>query len=288
MSKKILITGGTGFIGSSLIDSLKGENYIINVGRSENPSCDNIYWNLKDNLNNNPLNDIDIIIHCASIVGNENINKSEYIDINVKSTLELLEYSIKNKIKRFVLVSTGGVYGFSEKILDEDDICKPGDIYSLSKYFSEKVCELYKDKLSIVILRLFFPYGEGQKGRLISNLYSNVLEKKRVALSRNGQPIINPVHIFDVVSIIKNIIENNLEGTFNICGDEYLSIEQICRKIGYINNMDDVEFIYGNNVVNNMMASNKRICRALNFNMRVNLDQGLKLFLMPSEKRGGI
>jgi len=288
MSKKILITGGTGFIGRNLINSINTENHIINIGRNKNSMCDNIFWNLKDNLDSLSLNNVDAIIHCASIVGNENINKSQYIDINVKSTLELLEFATKNKIKKFILISTGGVYGFSKKILDEKDSCNAKEIYSLSKYFSEKVCELYKGKISIVILRLFFPYGEGQKGRLISNLCNNILKKNKIMLNKKGQPIINPVHILDVVNIIKNIIKNDLEGTFNICGNELISIEQICRKIAILANIDDAKFIYGDNDIDNLMGNSKKICRTLNYDMKINLDEGLRLFLTTLKKQGGV
>ncbi|HEY8889244.1 MAG TPA: NAD(P)-dependent oxidoreductase [Clostridium sp.] len=284
MSNKILITGGTGFIGGNLINSINTENHIINIGRNKNLICDNILWNLEDKLDGLFLNNVDIIIHCASIVGNQNISKSKYIDINVKSTLELLEFGLKNNIKKFILISTGGVYGFSKKTLFENDICNAKEIYSLSKYFSEKLCELYKDKISIVILRLFFPYGEGQKGRLISNLCNDISKKKKIMLSKNGQPIINPVHIADVVNIIKNIIENDLDGTYNICGNEFLSIEQICRKIAVIQNVDDVQFTYGDNDVDNLMGSGEKIRKALNYNMQINLDEGLKTFLMSSKR----
>jgi len=288
MSKKILITGGTGFIGSNLIKSLNSGNDIVNIGRNKNLRCDNIFWDLQGNLDDLLLNNVDIIIHCASIVGNDSTNKSDYIDINVKSTLELLEFSIKNKVKKFILISTGGVYGYSKKVLDENDICNPGEIYSLSKYFSEKVCELYKDKLSIVILRMFFPYGERQKSRLISNLFNDILEKKEIMLSKNGQPIINPVHIIDVVNIIKNIIKNDLNGTFNICGNEFFSIEQLCRKIALLEKVDDPELIYGDNDIDNLIGNGKKICKSLKYNMQINLDEGLKLYSMSLRKEGRI
>ncbi|WAG44150.1 NAD(P)-dependent oxidoreductase [Clostridium estertheticum] len=288
MPKKILITGGTGFIGKNIIRSINNENYIINIGRNKNLMCDNIFWNLQDNLDDLFIDNIDVIIHCASIVGNDNINKSDYIDINVKSTLELLEFGVRNKIKKFILISTGGVYGFRKNILDENDICNAKEIYSLSKYFSEELCELYKGKLSIVILRLFFPYGDGQKGRLIGNLFNDILEKNTIMLNKNGMPIINPIHIFDVVNIVENIIENDLEGIFNICGNEFISIEEICRKIAFIINVHEPKFIYCDNDIDNLMGSGKKICRSLNYNMQMNLNEGLELFFMSLKKEGQI
>lgn len=279
MTGRILITGGTGFIGSNLIDSLKNNYEFINLGRSNNRSCKNVYWDLMGNLNTKIDDKIDAVIHCASIVGNSNLNKSNYIDINVKSTLELLEFCLKNHVKKFVYISTGGVYGYNKKELGEDNGCNPIDIYSLSKYFSEKLCDLYKDKISIVILRMFFPYGNGQRGRLISNLVNDILQGKEINLNKNGLPMINPIHITDVVSILKGILKINCSGIFNICGDECISIEDLCKKISYNYNSSTPKFIYNNNCVTNLMGSNKKICNLLEFNMKVNLDKGIKLLV---------
>lgn len=285
MSKNILITGGTGFIGSSLINSIKNIHNVINIGRRKNYVCSNIPWNLTDGLDSLIPNNIDIIVHCASIVGNQTSSISKYIDINVKSTLKLLEFCKKNNVKKFILLSTGGVYGFSKKASSEQDICNPKDMYSLSKYFAEKVCELYKDKLSIVILRLFFPYGSGQKGRLISNLFDNILNHRKIKLNKNGQPIINPIHIFDVIGILKIIIDDdNIGGIFNVCGNEFYSIKDICKRIALISNIDDLEFSYEENHIDNLIGTNEKICKTLNYTIDINLSEGLKLFLMSLKK----
>lgn len=276
MSKKILITGGTGFVGSNLINSLINNYDCINLGRSENNLCKNIQWNFKDRLDDLINYNIDTVIHCASIVGNQNIIKSDYIDVNVKSTLELLEFASRNGVKKFIYISTGGVYGYKKKEFSESDECSPTDIYGLSKYFAEQLCSSYKKEFPIIILRLFFPYGIGQKNRLIANLINYILEDKEIVFNKNGLPIINPIHINDVVNILEKMLETNCNGIFNVCGNENISVEQLSEKIALSCNKNTFKFVYGDNHVSNVIGSNEKICKLLNYTMENNLDKGIK------------
>lgn len=277
MSKNILISGGTGFVGSSIIDILKDKYKFINIGRHANISCDNLYWDLKLPILETIEDDIDIIIHSASIVGNTDQSK-EYIDINVKSTLELLEYGKRKGIKKFIYISTGGVYGYGDKKFIETDECNPNDLYNLTKYFSEKLCQLYKDNFSIVILRLFFPYGNTQRRRLISNLVENIINQKEIVLNESGLPIINPIHITDVISIIKMIIDRDCEGIYNISGDENISIKDLCNLISNITNTKNVRYNYNGNNVKNLMGDNSKISELCNYRCGVDLEKGIKAY----------
>ncbi|WP_315112783.1 NAD(P)-dependent oxidoreductase [Clostridium intestinale] len=280
MSKTILITGGTGFVGSNLIQYLNSNYEVINLGRNKNHLCKNIYWDLKEQLDKKINFKVDVIIHCASIVGNSDINKSEYIDINVKSTLELLEFCYKKRIKKFIYISTGGVYGYNKDISNEEDCCSPIDIYSLSKYFSEQLCDLYNKNISIIILRLFFPYGNSNNTRLINNLIENIKQEKEITLNKNGLPLINPIHISDVINVLSKLVEVNCEGTFNLCGDEYISIENLCYKIASILKKDNLNLIYKDKAISNLIGSNSKICELLNYKMSTNLNEGIKRIIL--------
>lgn len=279
MIKRVLITGGTGFVGSNLIKFIKNNYGCINVGRSKSNLCENIYWNLQTPLNYNVNKEIDVIIHIASVVGNNNTSKSDYLDVNLKSTLHLLNYCIDNNIKKFIYISTGGVYGYNGEKFNESNDCNPLDIYSMSKFFSEKLCDLYKDKVSIIILRLFFPYGNGQEGRLFSNLVHDVINEKEIILNQKGLPNINPIHVSDIVKIIKKVMEKDCSGIFNLCGDECISIEELCNKIALHAHVKNPKFIYRDNHVSNLIGNNEKICRLLNYKLNVNLDNGIDMYL---------
>lgn len=278
LNQKILITGGTGFIGRNLIKLLNDSYSFINIGRNENNICKNIFWNLKDNLNHNIIpDDISIIIHCAAIVGsNSKLTKADYIDINVKSTLYLLELAINKKIPRFIYVSSAGVYGYKDNQCYEDDNCEPFDIYGVSKYMSELICNLYNNSIDITILRPFFPYGEDQKGRFLQIIFNNLYKNKSITLNQSGLPRISPIYITDLIKAIKLIIEKKVYGTYNISGIDSLSIQEICDFLIKTFNLNDVQYKYTNIVTKNLMGDNRKLNNIITFHPQISLKEGLK------------
>lgn len=280
MSKNIIVTGGTGFLGSSLINTFDNSYNIINVGRNKVEKCENIYWDLKDSIDGISLpHSIDTIIHCASIVGNTKYTARSYMEINTISTLELLEYCIKRGAEQFIYISTGGVYGFGEGPFIETEECNPRGIYSLTKYFSEKLCKEYADKIKITIVRVFFPYGEDQKGRLISELIYNIKNGNEISLNNDGKPFINPIYIEDLSNMIKGLLDKRIEGTFNAGGNEIVSIKQLCEIIANKLQIKDLKYKNSNKSCGNILGDNRKIIEALSYSMKTNLSDGIDRIL---------
>lgn len=274
---KALITGGTGFIGSNMIAILSKNNFdCINLGRSFSHQCLNIRWNLKDNLNNILQGkDYDIILHSASIIGGEcEKNKMECIDVNIKSTIQLLEYASKLPVKQFVYISTGGVYGCNKKMLAENNNCMPDGFYSKSKYFAEQLCQEYEKAVPITIARLFFPYGKFQQNRLLNNLKNKIQNNQLVPLNSNGTPRINPVHIKDVCNILLELIQKKVIGTFNICGEEIVSIDDIVKTMEKKLNII-AKLSYKKNNTLDLIGSNEKVKSILRYKYKIMIDQGI-------------
>lgn len=273
----IIVTGGTGYVGSHIINKLRQNYRCIHLGRNFSNICESIIWDGYSELNEDIFKqDIDSIIHCAAIVGTNNkVSQAEYIDINVKTTLYLLQFGQKKMVNNFIYMSTGGVYGFRENEITEENICKPEGIYNLTKYFSELLCNQYSKTLPITILRLFFPYGSYQKDGLINKLIRSVRASKEIELNQNGLPIINPIHIDDVCDMVKIIVDTKKTGIFNVCGNEPLSVMELCERICKELNMD-VKFGFNNRNISNMFGSNQKICNELNYNLKLTLSTGLE------------
>ena len=275
--KNILITGGTGFIGTNLILELHDEYKFINLGRNKNSNCDNVYWDLYGDIPEKDISKkIDVIIHCASIVSvDKSAKDTEYIDINVKSTLRLLQFGMKRGITQFIYISTGGVYGFCDEEIEEDNICRPEGIYSMTKYFSEILCRDYIKYFRVSILRLFFPYGKRQNGRLISNLIYNISNYKEVILNEGGLPLINPVRIHDICKIIGQILKLEINGTYNVSGNEVISIRSLCDLIQYKLKVSNVKYVYSGIETSNLIGSNKKLLRELDYCFKVRINDGI-------------
>ncbi|MBW6408573.1 NAD-dependent epimerase/dehydratase family protein [Clostridium weizhouense] len=274
MKKRILLTGGTGYVGKNIILELGSKYDFINLGRNSTNLCKSIIWTPNTKLEINE--EIDTVIHGASVVGNTSLDFSEYVNANIKFTSDLLDFCTHNNVKNFIYLSTGGVYGFKEGRFKEDDKCNPEGIYNLSKKFSEDLCLLKSNSMRVVIYRLFFPYGLNQKGRLFDNIITNIINQKRVVLNKDGRPIINPIYIDDLIKIIDYEIQSNNEGIFNISGMEEVSIKDIVLLMNKYLKIPDLNYIYNNNNVSNLLGENKKIIKSLNYNFKNNIDKSIK------------
>jgi len=173
---------------------------------------------------------LDIIIHLAADMDSKDL--ANLFTINTLGTLRLLEYGRRCGIRTLIFASTGGVYGYSDTLLRESSPVRPFSGYTISKYAAEQLVKYFSSVFSTVILRLFFPYGSGQRGRLIPSLVHRIRTGQPITIHPDDHPRINPVHVDDVVRAI--VHGTNLAGhhTLNIAGAEVFTIRQIAEIIG--------------------------------------------------------
>ncbi|MCF7800370.1 NAD(P)-dependent oxidoreductase [Candidatus Babeliales bacterium] len=193
---KILITGGSGFIGSHLTEAfLKQGRTVICLDKKINKNYFKNYKKiefLSKDITDQSLLKLDFsqvneIYHLAGVQSYLGLSKEEYDLINVKGTRNLLELSVANKIKRFVFFSSISAVGSTKEpvVLDEDSLCRPYSVYGESKRKAEELIFEYfsKHKLPTIILRTSKVYGPRDKSELIK-LYAMI--KKRIFCSLQG------------------------------------------------------------------------------------------------------
>ena len=176
MNKKqnILITGGSGYIGSCLSLYLKKKYEITNLDKKNNK---HISINICDLLNLKRLNDIlkkkkpKLIIHLAaqSLV-DETINKEKYYQNNVMATKNLIIAMKNNNLTNLIFSSTAAVYKYSGKILNEKSLIKPKSNYAKTKLQCEKIIQ--NSKINSIILRFFnvcSSLSNGKKPKIFKN-----------------------------------------------------------------------------------------------------------------------
>ena len=232
---KLLITGGLGFIGSSLVDSLTKRNHKIKILTKTLSKKDNIKNSRKKveiekiNLTNfKRLGHIiekfkpNVIIHLA---GNTSHSKSfekplDDIESNSKTTLFMLE-----KIKelglscKFVLGSTFIVIGKPTKLpVTEDTPCNPTTIYGTNRLASEHFCRIYHDVygLDTVIFRITNSYGPREQviptKNAVNFLIHEALYRKKISIYNKGKFFRDFIYIDDVVSAINVILKKGRSG----------------------------------------------------------------------------
>jgi nucleoside-diphosphate-sugar epimerase len=238
--KRILITGATGYIGSKLIQSLKGENELFCTFRNSEKKVPDkkvewMYWDMVNKIEPEKLpKKLDIIAHLAMNPAKDPEKRIEAFKINTMRTLELLEYGKKIGIQTFLYTSSGSVYGYGRKSFSENDPVSINDFYTLTRYESELLIRQYCDHFNTVILRYFVPYGPGQTGKLVPNLIKRVKNGEEVVITNEGNPITNPIYITDLIEVTIRALSLSGPSTINVGGMEALSISNITTTIGQI------------------------------------------------------
>lgn len=233
----VVLTGGTGFIGSRVWPLLVAHGHKVTAttrgsDRSAEPrvswvKCDVAAPSFVDLLPGGA----DAVVHFAQ-ADRSLPDTGALRAVNVGSTRALLDYAHRVGAIRFILASSGSVYGGSPSPLREDHARRPGDPYARSKSDAEALLEQAPPGIDVCALRIFAPYGPGQSGRLIADLIDRVSSRRPVTLRGDGHPKLSPIFVDDVATIVCRALEIPVPRTLNVAGDAVLSIREMAEAIG--------------------------------------------------------
>ena len=242
--KKILVLGGTGSIGKSLIPKLISNNFNC-FSISKKPSNENLINNIQCDITEfKKLNKIinkqkpDVIIHLAGLVGNIKCEKNpkNAILTNVIGTLNVLNASIKLKPK-IIFISTGEIYGKTKNKASEKSNLRPTNVYGKTKMLSEILVQNFTKNYQIpsIILRLSYCYSENLSKKGFSLMFKNAIMGKKIQIF-GGDQTVNLLHIDDAVDAIIKSIDYKKSGIFNIASSETYNLISIIKKLNKIMN----------------------------------------------------
>jgi len=241
---KILVTGGCGYVGSILIPKLlKKGHKVISVDNQlfgnflpKNKNLENIKIDIR-NLEKIYPKKIDAIIHLASIANDPmaELDKNLSWETSTLGSLILINFALKNKIKRIIYASSGSVYGIkSEKRVCENLSLKPISLYNKVKMATERILLSYKDKIDIFIVRPATVCGYSPRMRfdLTVNALTFDALKKKVITVFGGKQIRPNIHIDDLADLYIFFLTANkkFSGIYN-AGFENKSVLQIAKII---------------------------------------------------------
>tara|TARA_Y100000768_G_scaffold236298_1_gene178699 strand:- start:2864 stop:3796 length:933 start_codon:yes stop_codon:yes gene_type:complete len=309
MNKKVLITGGTGFIGSAITNHLVKCGYQVSVydnnSRGKLKRLSNVKNKIKffkgDIRNKKKLNSIngkfDYLIHLAYVNGTKNFYKKpfEILDIAVNGFLNILEFCKKKKIERVFLASSSEVYNNPSKIpTDENETLRIPDIknprysYGGGKIFSELYGINYAQKYlkKFVIFRPHNVYGKDMGNDHVIPEFIKRIKKikknKNFKIQGSGNEIRSFIHIDDFINGFDKVFKNgkNLE-IYNIGTSEKVQIAQLAKKIGKIFNtkinIKTSKLTLGSPKIR--CPDIKKI-KKLGFKQKYNLEEGLKNIIL--------
>lgn len=236
---RVLVTGGAGFIGGNLLPKLvkQGDAVWTAVRRLPRSACSGVNWIATDLGNSGwtkdlPDEDFDTVIHLAQSSHYREFPAQalDIFNINVRATVELAEWSLKHRVKRFLFASTGNVYGSKDCVHHEDDRCDPETMYGASKLSAEILLKPFSQFLDVLVLRLFGVYGPGQTGAMLPGVIQRFIAEEEITLAGNIGVKFNPIYIDDCSLAIQRLITTPKLARYevlNIGGVELVDIKQV-------------------------------------------------------------
>ena len=310
--RKILVTGGAGFIGSNLCEELvKKGNYVVcldnfSTGRIENIQglLDNNRFKLIEgdirNLDTclKAVNGVDVVFHEAAL-GSIPRSIDDPITtnaVNISGFLNMLVAAKNAKIDRFIFAASSSAYGDNETIPKvEDTIGKPLSPYALTKYVDELYAHVFSITygLKYIGIRYFNVFGRRQNP---NNAYAAVIPLFIKKLLKHEQPIINGdgsnsrdfTYIDNIIHInmlaLETLSPKAFNQIYNGAGGEntsVLELEQLITKnlSAYDNCIDCIVPIFGPNRIGDIKHSKASISKAkelLGYTPVCTFEDGLK------------
>lgn len=283
--RKILITGITGLLGRNLVqmlDQYEVHAIVRTAGNVPGVKYYKVDFNRDWNTDVLPK-DLDIICHFSQSEEFRNFPEkaADIFKVNIDSTARLLDFAYKNKVKKFVFASSGGIYGSGINPFHENSpIPSPSSLgyYLGSKLCGEILCQNYTSMLDIIIHRFFFMYGKNQnKTMLIPRLVESVRTGQKIFLQGDSGISINPIHVTDAAQAILHSLEISGSHTFNIAGNEVLSLRSIAEMIGEKLGKTP-KFEVNDTLPKSIIADNESM-KALLYNPKIALSAGLMDFI---------
>lgn len=309
MSKRIIVTGGAGFIGSNLCDYLlKNKHEVVCIDSFDDYYEPSIKRNnltkaltssnfsliesdikeigfISDHLHGN----FDAIIHLAAKAGVRYSLKHPvgYEESNVVGTKNILDLAVKKNIKQFVFASSSSIYGNAPAPFNEDykDL-QPISPYAQTKLFSEKTGKEFSEKndLNFISLRFFSVYGPRLRPDLVMNkIAASIYKNEKLKIFGDGSTSRDYTYVDDIISGIMKAIdykESKFE-TFNLGNGNPIKLTEILSIFeeetkGKIN-IEFVDSIKGESDIT--WADNNKAKTILGFESKTNIRNGIKNYL---------
>jgi len=237
---KVLVTGGSGFIGTYLISELRNKPDLeVSVFDLNEPKVPGVEWIQEDMLREGAflacLRGFDVVYHLAAIADvDEALGRPRRVfEVNEIGTLNLLKACVAHEVKRIVLASSVWVYGPNPKqeVTETEPVAPPAHIYTATKIGQENLVHAFNKTygLPFTILRFDIPYGTGMRPNTVFAAWAKkVLEDEPIVIYGTGNQGRCFLHVSDlargIASALSPAAKNQI---FNLGGPKFVTLNEL-------------------------------------------------------------
>ena len=240
---KILVTGGTGFTGTALVQRLLKEGHsVVALDYKEGLHCDALRSHgaevLIGSVTDAPaversMRGVEFVFHLAAAFRELNVPNSFYDEVNVEGTRIVLHAARRAGVRKFVYCSTCGVHGNVEHPpADEDAPIRPADYYQRTKYEAEPLVKREAGEMEVVILRPAAIYGPGDPERFFM-IFKRVA-KGTFPMFGRGRTLYHPLYIDNLIDAFMLCMPKGAgdRREYLIADEHYYPIQEIVEEVG--------------------------------------------------------
>ncbi|MFC7166148.1 NAD-dependent epimerase/dehydratase family protein [Halospeciosus flavus] len=245
--KRVLVTGGAGFIGSNLSNALAEDNDVVALdneylGTPENLDEDVEYVEasvLEDDL----PTDVDVVFHLAALSSRQMLeeNPREGARVNIEGFVNVVEQARDDGCENFVYASTSSIYGSTKEPASEDMAIEASTGYDASMLGRERYAEYFSDfhDLTLAGMRFFSVYQgyagaeehKGQYANTVSQFAEQIAEGESPVLWGDGTQTRDFTHVDDIVRGLELAADHELDGVYNLGTGESYSFNEMVELI---------------------------------------------------------
>jgi nucleoside-diphosphate-sugar epimerase len=290
--KNILLIGGSGYIGSHLIDFLKDYEIYVTTHEDIFDSSKYILFNVnkKETYKNLLIKDLDLIVYLGSLIKGLDTHKisKEIINTNSFNYLNFLQFLVDHKVcTKFIYFSSMTVYGIDHNIpVTENSVLCPINIYGLSKLFAEFSTAFFSSgyNLNSVIFRIPGVFGGERKSGFIYNTIIRSIRNEDIIIAPSGLGFWETIEITDLSKIISSFIKSyswqNKYDVFNIGYGRCIDIIECAKYIKSKLKSSSEIIIKGEKNYVDFFLSNEKIRKIVkcDYDFKLSLNRYIKSF----------
>jgi UDP-glucose 4-epimerase len=216
---KILVTGSEGFVGNFLVAELKNQRH--EIVEFDLAHGDNI---LEKSQIEKKMNGVEVVFHIAAIIDNENKTLHE---VNIDGTKNMIDSAVKARVKKFIFLSSTGVYGFTKGAVNELTPTNPLTNYEKSKVEAEQIVLQHQEEINVSIVRSSMVLGPNNYWKKMFQMI-----KRGWPLPLKGNNSFQIIYICDLINALIQVMKKGETGEIYLAaGKEKFTLNQVYKTV---------------------------------------------------------